>query len=103
MSLTISPQAFAAGFNPKAYPIVPPSKQIPPGSGANTNSASAGVRVDLSHLEIIKIIPEGETDEVQNISSDGSLVNSKTAFDVNTNSDDLVEKIIDPETGEDVR
>ena len=102
MSLTISPQGFT-GLNPKTYPIITPPKEVPQNSKANTNSINADVQVDLSHLEIIKIIPEGETDEVQNISSDGSLVNSKTAFDVNTNSDDLVEKIIDPETGEDVR
>ena len=102
MSLTISPQAFAAGFNPKAYPIVPPSKQIPPGSGANTNSASAGVRVDLSHLEIIKIIPEMETTEGNNLYSYKGLTKGKTGLNIQANSDELVEKIINPETGEEV-
>ena len=103
MSLTISPQGFAAGFNPKAYPIIPPPKEVSPDSKANTNSTNADVQVDLSHLEIIKIIPEGGPNGVNNISSDGSLVNSKTAFNVNTNSDELAEKIIDPEAGEAVR
>jgi len=103
MSLTIPPQGFAAGFTPKAYPIVAASKEVSSNSEVNTDSTNADVKVDLSHLEIIKIIPEEETDGGNKISSGGSLVNSKAAFYVNANSGELVEKIIGPETGEDVR
>ena len=103
MSLTISPQGFGAGLNLKAYPIVAPPKRVSPESGVNTLSANVDVKVDLSHLEVIKIIPEGDTDGDNNISSDGSLMNSKTVFNINTNSNELVEKIIDPETGGEIR
>ena len=103
MSLSIPPQGFEAGSNPKTYPIVPPSKQVSSKSGVNTNLTSADVKVNLSNLEIIKIIPEEGTAGSNNISSDGSLVNNETALNVNANSDELVEKIIDPKTGEKVQ
>ena len=103
MSLTIPPQALAAGFNPKTYPIIAPPKEAPPDSGVSTHSTNIDVKVDLSHLEIIKIIPEGGTDGDKNIYSDKSLKNSKTTFNINAGSDELVEKIIGPEAGEDVR
>ena len=102
MSLTISPQALAAGFNPKTYPIAPP-KKVPPDSGMETNLTNTGIQVDLSHLEIVKIIPEGGTDRGNNVSSDKRLINNRTALNTNADSGELVEKIIDPETGEEVR
>ena len=102
MSLTISPQGFIAGFNPKAYPIVAPPEEDSSNSAANTNSTNADVKVDLSHLEVIKIIPEEATNGGSNVSSDRSLVNNKAVFSSNLNSDELVKKI-DPETREEVR
>ena len=98
MSLTIFPREFEARVNPKASPTVAPVKEAPSDSKVGTHSANADVKVDLSHLEIIKIIPEEETYEGINFSSNRSFTNNKTAFNVNSNSDELVEKIIDPET-----
>ena len=46
---------------------------------------------------------EEEINEGINFSSNRSFTNNKTAFNINSNSDELVEKIIDPETREDVR
>ena len=80
MSLTIFPQSLPPGFNLKTYPIVPPSKEVFSGSGMNTNLTNAGVKVNLSNLEVIKIVPEGETDGGDNISSDGSLMKGKTTL-----------------------
>ena len=103
MSLTIPPQGFAAGFSPKTYPIVSPQKEASSDSKVNIHPTNPDIKVDLSHLEVIIIIPEGDTDGDNNISSDGSLMNSKTVFNINTNSNELVEKIIDPETGGEIR
>ena len=103
MSLTISPHVFAEGFNPKAYPIVVPPKGASSNLGANTNLNTSDLQVDLSHLEVIKIIPEGGTDGGNQLSSGRSLINHKTVLNSNANSDELVEKIIDPETGENPR
>ena len=61
MSLTIFPQAFAAGFNPKAPPTVSTLKQAAIDLKEDTRSAKVDVQVDLSHLKTIKIIPEEET------------------------------------------
>ena len=102
MSLTISPHGSAAGFNPKAYPIIASPKKVSSNPEIKTNLANADVQVNLSHLEIVKIIPDGGTNGGNNISSDRSLMNSKTDFNINTKSDELVEKIIDPGSVEDV-
>ena len=101
MSSTIPSQAFAAGFNLKTYPIVTPTKKVSPDTGVNTNSTNADVQVDLSYLEVMKIIPEQGLNKYSNFSSDRSLANNKTAFSINVNSDELVVEIANPETGED--
>ena len=103
MSLTIPPQALAAGFNPKRYPIIAPPKEAPPDSGVSTHSTNVDVKVDLSHLEIIKIIPEGGTDGDNDFYSDRGLVNNKTAFRVNPDSYKLAVELTDPDAGEEVR
>ena len=96
MSLTINTQRLATELNQKSYPIAPP-KQAPSSSGANTQPINADVQVDLSHLKIIKIIPEENTYGGNNLSSGRSVINSNDNFIANSNSDELVEKII-PET-----
>ena len=101
MSLTINTQRLTTELNQKAYPIAPP-KLVPSSSEANTQSINADVQVDLSHLEIIKIIPEENTYGGNNFSSGGSVINSNDNFTANSNSEKLVEKITS-ETGEDVR
>ena len=103
MSLTIFPQEFEAGFNPKASPKDVPLKKAPSDSKASTHSASADVKVDLSHLEIIKIIPEENTYDSSNFSLDRNLVNNKNTFSINLNSNELVIKKIAPEIREDIR
>ena len=100
MSLSISPQGFVAGFNPKAYQIIAPPKEVSSNEEVNTDSTNPDVRVDLSHLEIVKIIPEGEPNGGP---SNGSPGNNETTIKVNVDPDKLVEKIISPETGEGVR
>ena len=101
MSLTINTQRLVTELNQKAYPIAPP-KLVPSSSEANTQSINADVQVDLSHLEIIKIIPEENTYGGNNFSSGKSLVNSNDNFIANSNSEKLVEKITS-ETGEEVQ
>ena len=101
MSLTINTQRLVTELNQKTYPIAPP-KQAPSGSEANTQSINADVQVDLSHLEIIKIIPEENTYGGNNFSSGKNLVNSNDNFIANSNSDELVEKIT-LETGGEVQ
>ncbi len=108
MSLTIFPQAFSVGFTPKASPTVSQPMGLPPNQGVNAHQSNVDVenvdvQVDLSHMEAIKIIPDEEGDGGSDSSSDGTFVNHKTAFRINANSDDVVVKIIDPETGEEVR
>lgn len=103
MSLTIFPQAFSVGFTPKASPAVSQPKGLPPDQGVNTQPDNAAIQVDLSHIEIIKIIPDEENNEGSNSSSDGSFVNHKTAFRIDANSNEVVVRIIDPETGEEIR
>ena len=100
MSLTINTQRLTTELNPKTYPIAPP-KQAPSSSGANTQSINADVRVDLSHLEVIKIIPEEKYYGGNNFSLDRHFINSNDDFIANSNSSELVE--ITPETGGEVQ
>ena len=92
MSLTIPPHGAAAGFNPKAYPIIASPKKVSSNPEIKTNLANADVQVDLSHLEIIKIIPEENTYGGNNLSSGRSVINSNDNFIANSNSEKLVEK-----------
>ena len=87
MSLTISPQSLPPGFNPKAYPIVPPSKEVSSSSGVSTNSTSTDVQVDLSHLEVMKIIPDEGPHGDNKLYSNKSLINNKTILNNNADSD----------------
>ena len=103
MSLTIFPREFGTRVSPKASPTVAPVKEAPSDSKVGTHSANADVKVDLSHLEIIKIIPEENTYDSSNFSLDRNLVNNKNTFSINLNSNELVIKKIAPEIREDTR
>ena len=101
MPLNISLQRLTTEFDPKAYPIAPP-KEASSSSGANAQPIDSDVHVDLSRLEIIKIIPEENTYGGRTFSLSRSWINSNDNFITNTKSDKLVEEIA-PETGAKVR
>ena len=103
MPLTILPQSFTAELIPKAPFIVTLKKEPPIELAVDNNSTSDGVKVDLSHLEVIKIIPEEKTNGDSDFSSDRSLIKDKNALGTNYNSEAPVVKKINPDTGENVR
>ena len=102
MPLTILPQSFAAELIPKAPSIVTLKKAPPIELAVDNNSTSDGVEVDLSHLEVIKIIPEEKTNGDSDFSSDRSLIKDKNALGTNYNPEAPVVKKINPDTGENV-
>lgn len=102
MPLAILPKSFATELVPKAPSIVTLKKAPPIELAVDNNSTSDGVEVDLSHLEVIKIIPEEKTNGDSDFSSDRSLMNDKNALGVNSNFEALVVKKINSDTGENV-
>ncbi|KMP12664.1 hypothetical protein UR09_00750 [Candidatus Nitromaritima sp. SCGC AAA799-A02] len=102
MSLTIFPQAFSVGFTPKASPPASQPKSPPPDPGVNTQP-DVDVHVEMSQLDPVKIIPEETKTGGNDVSSDGGLVNHRTAFRINSESNEVVIKVIDSNTGEEVR
>ena len=103
MPLTILPQSFTAELISKAPSIVTLKKETPIELAVDNNSTSDGVKVDFSHLEVIKIIPEEKTNGDSDFSSDRSLMNDKNALGINSNSEALVVKKINSNAGENVR
>ena len=102
MPLTILPQSFAAELIPKAPSIVTLKKEPLIELAVDNNSTSDGVKVDLSHLEVIKIIPEEKTNGDSDFSSDRSLIKDKNALGINYNPEASVVKKIHSDTGENV-
>ena len=102
MPLTILPQSFKAELIPKAPSIVTLKKAPPIELAVDNNSTSDGVEVDLSHLEVIKIIPEEKTNGDSDFSSDRSLIKDKNALGINYNPEASVVKKIHSDTGENV-
>ena len=102
MPLTILPQSFTAELIPKAPSIITLKKETPIELAVDNNSTSDGVKVDLSHLEVIKIIPEEKTNGDSDFSSDRSLINDKNALVVNSKFEALIVQKINSDTGENV-
>lgn len=99
MSLTIFPQAFSVGFTPKASPPASQPKGIPPDVQPNT-PPDVDTQVELNS---IKIIPDEENSGASNAFSAKNPISHRTAFRINSDSNDVVVKLIDQETGETVR
>lgn len=103
MSLTISPQAFQAGFDQKTLRLAPPLKEESANPNVSNHLTDNGLQTDLSNLEVIKIIPEEETNGDSSFFPNRSLMTNKSVLNTDSNLDEVVVIKIDPETGEDVQ